>query len=104
MCRPAHSLPWFLKDEGRRVDRMAIMDRLSSFLRGRREILRAAQKIRHREDREDAMQAGWVSVIARGSSRGVPRTMKEWQRHWKRGGLTDHADNQSPGIGELPTD
>lgn len=68
-------------------------------------ILRAARKLGgRRQDREDAIQDGWVSTIARGGSEHAPRAMKEGRRYSKRGGVTNKADELSPEAGTHPTE
>jgi hypothetical protein len=91
-----------LKHECEGTDRTTGMDRPDSFLRQHAEILRAARKLRGR-DREDALQVGWLSAIARGDSTGVQRSMRAFVRYWERGGMTNHADAVSPGVSEAET-
>jgi hypothetical protein len=80
------------------------MDR-RSLSRHRWVILRAAGRLKGGDqEREDAIQVGWLSTIARGDSRGAATAMREWRRYWKRGGLTSHADDLSPGVGEHVTE
>jgi hypothetical protein len=77
------------------------MNRLESLLRQRREIMRAAGQLKGIGDRrEDAIQVGWVSAIARGDASGASEAMRHWVRYWNRGGVTNHADALSPGVSE----
>ena len=69
-------------------------------LRWHRDILRAAGRLKGGRDFEDLYQDGWVSAIARGNTQGVMAKMRESRRYRKRGGMTNHADKLSPGIGE----
>src|SRR3954453_13640058 len=79
---------------------MAVVDMLS----WSRDIMRAARRLKGARDFEDRVQDGWVSALARGNTRGVVRAMRASQRYRSRGGVTNRADDLSPGVREHGSD
>jgi hypothetical protein len=69
-------------------------------VRWREDIFRAAARLKGRRELQDRVQDGWVSVFARGNTHGVLQVMRESRRKSDRRGMTNRADDLSPGVRE----
>jgi hypothetical protein len=77
-----------------------LMDTRDSFWAHWDQIFHAARRFPAGEERQDAIQDGWLSVVARGDSTRVAASMRAGRRYRKRGGMTNRADALSPGVSD----